>query len=118
MVKTKRAKKPVKPVEEEMSLKILQPEKFKMIIIIAVCFVFLMMIIIFLSNLNSVPEEPKDSGVYVEPKTNLNQTSSEDPISSIMSWELFGLPGALVIMVGFSLWKIFFSRHKLLRKVI
>lgn len=113
MVKrTRKAKKPIEPVKEEMSLKILQPEKFKKIIIIAVCFLFLMVIVFFFLELNSVPEEAVSQTTGIISPENATAISSD---GSIFSGDIFGFSPIfiMILIISWFVWRTIFRRSSI-----
>jgi hypothetical protein len=84
--------------------------KLKRYAIIAIILIIVIVIAFFLLGLSSVPEEPKDSGININPiqDNNTGVPASTEPFS-VFSGSLFGIP-LIVWVIGifiFINWKIF-----------
>jgi quinol-cytochrome oxidoreductase complex cytochrome b subunit len=108
------AKTKLTETEEEVFKPILSLRK---IIIISFVFLFIASILIFLNILNSVPDEPSDSGVQVNTIINTNDTgtgiSVGEPSSPTGSGSFLGIPTLVfVVATGWFIYKHYLRRGR------
>jgi hypothetical protein len=105
-----------KPIKEESSFGILQPEKFKKVVVIGICSLFLITILFFISSLSSPKEEPVTSSqpqiqtTVLENGTIVSTENNEDTDLTIFDIPI--LTFVSIITGVYLAWRFFFGSRR------